>query len=201
MFQRKRLSAAFEYLTTPEEWHWFGPMAARGVMHVGLDGWPLFPNRRRVTYPDLWRKCAGRALEKLRDGDWMAEGISPQYGPRPVPIDTDLWHYLRLVDRAEEAEGVGFHFVALTVSCLEAKAAMVPHTEKADLRRQLTAWIRAQAVSSHVPLLRDEQLAMAREVFGGCVITDNMYRDCRRAAGLPEDAVQRGRPKVKGSDF
>jgi hypothetical protein len=60
-------------------------------------------------------------------------------------------------------------------------------------------WIRAQATAQQSPLLRAEQLAAARAAFEGQVISNNLFRDCRRAAGLPETSVQRGRPKAKGS--
>jgi hypothetical protein len=201
MFRSLRFVEAFEHLATPEEWSWFGPMAGRRVMHIGVDGWPLFPFHRMQAYPVLWRKLSGLALDKLRGGEWLAQGISARYGPCPQPIDTNLWDYLQLVDRVEEAKGAGFHFIALTVSSVEPPKLIAPHKDQPLLRRQLTEWIRAHSDASKPPLLRAALLAMAREAFPGCVITDNMYRDCRREAGLPEEAVQRGRPKTKGSDF
>ena len=198
MFRSVRLSLAFEYLVSPEEWRWFGPMVARGVFHFGLDGWPVFPDAHMHEYPRLWGVAADRALEKLRAGAWMAEGISPQYGPQPVPISADLWDYMRIKDRTEEAEGAGFHFLALTVSDLAPSQATGSHADKAHLRGQLTQWIRSNAASSGLPALRADQIAAAREAFAGLTISDNMYRECRRAAGLPAQAVQRGRPKTKG---
>ena len=199
MFRGLRLIEAFEHLATPEEWHWFGPMVARGVYHFNIDGWPAFPAHQIRAYPILWKKLADQALVKLRVGEWVAEGISAQLGPRLVPIDPSLWDYMELVDRAEEAKGAGFHFIALTVSDMQPKPMAVSPASQAQLRGQLTQWIRTQSASSGTPLLRAEQLAAARKAFAGCVITDNMYREYRRAASLPEAAVQRGRPIAKGS--
>jgi hypothetical protein len=200
MFRSLRLIDAFEHLATPEEWHWFGPMVRRGVLHFGVDGWPTFPADQLRAYPILWEKLADQALEKLRAGEWMAEGISAALGPRLVPIDTSLWDYMYLVDRAEEAKGAGFHFIALTISDTRPpKAVAVSQASQAHLRTQLTQWIKSQIDPSRPPPLRAEQLAAARTAFAGCVITDNMYRECRRAASLPDAAVQRGRPKAKAS--
>ncbi len=198
MFRLLRLSDSFQHLVTPEEWHWFGPMVARRVYHYDRDGWPAFPIAQIKSYAQLWRAAADQAFEKLRDGEWAAEGISAQYGPHPVPIGTDLWDYLRIKDRLEEAEGAGFNFVALTVSDLRLPKVEVSHAEQAHLRRQLTQWLQSHAAISKSPLLRSDQLAAAREAFAPAQITDNMYRECRRAADLPPLSVQRGRPKTKG---
>lgn len=116
----------------------------------------------------------------------------------PVSISVDLWDYLLIVDRLDEAQGKGFHFLALTVSDLRAQAEPVSHASKAKLREQLTQWIRSHAASLPEPPLRAEQLVAAREAFAGSVISDNLYKECRRAAGLSEGTVQRGRPKTKG---
>ena len=116
MFHSLRLSLAFEFLATKEEWAWFGPMVGRDVLHWGYDGWPRFPLDQIRDYQALWTILADAAHEKLKDGEWTAQGISPAYGGMPVPIDTMLWEYLRIKDRLEEAEGWGFDFVALTVT-------------------------------------------------------------------------------------
>jgi hypothetical protein len=200
MFRRLRLSEAFEHLLTPEEWRWFGPMVARGVYHYGLDGWPVFSMARLRDYPILWREAAYRATDKLRAGEWQADGISPQCGPQPVPISTDLWEYLTIKDRQEEAEGAGFRFLALTISDVRPPEVQVSHVEQAQLRGQLTRWIQSHAANSSLPALRGEQLAAAREAFAELNISDNMFRDCRRAANLTKESVQRGRPKTKGRD-
>jgi hypothetical protein len=200
MFRSLPLLEAFQYLATPEEWRWFRPMAGRHVYHIGLDGWPLFEDRRIRDYQALWPRLAANALVKLQDGEWTAEGICRHVSPQRVPIDPLLWDYMRLLDRREEAEGGGFYFIALTVSFGSA-AKEVSHAETGQLRKQLTEWIRAQSSRPGRPLLRSEQLAAARVAFSDCVITANMFRDCRRDAGLPRDAVQQGRPKAKGSDI
>ncbi len=199
MFQSLRLSLAFEFLATKEEWAWFGPMVGRDVLHWGYDGWPRFPLEQIRDYQALWTILADAAQEKLKDGDWTAKGISPAFGGMPVPIDTMLWEYLRIKDRLEEAEGWGFHFVALTVTDRQLPKVEVSQASKQTLRAQLIRWIQAQAAAQPVPLLRAEQLAAARAAFEGVEISDNLFRDCRRAAGLAETSVQRGRPKAKGS--
>lgn len=201
MFHSLRLIEALEHVATREEWRWFGPMVARDAWHFGVDGWPLFPFHQRLAYDDLLRELADRVLAKLRSGDWVAKGISPQFGPEARAIVTYLWDYLRIVHRTEEAEGGGFRFLALTTSDVQPPKAPAPHADKALLRSQLVQWIRAQAECANWPILRAEQLAAARDHFAGLVITDNMFRDCRRAAQLPDRLVQKGRPKAKGSGF
>ena len=76
----------------------------------------MFPFEELQAFSRTWKKAAVLALAKLQSGEWTAEGISSQFGPQSVAIDTNLWDYLRIIDRSEEAEGAGFHFVALTVS-------------------------------------------------------------------------------------
>jgi hypothetical protein len=201
MFQSLRLIEAFEHVATAEQWRWFGPMVARGTSHIGADGWPLFSHRELQGYDDLYKELVTRTLQKLRSGDWVARGISPRFGPEARVIDTHLWDYMQIVHRGEEAEGGGFRFLALTISDVQPPRPLVPHADKALLRRQLTQWIRTQAEGAKWPLLRADQLAAARDAFAGHVITDNMFRDCRRAAQLPDHLVQKGRPKAKGSGF
>lgn len=201
MFRSLRLIDAFEHLATPDEWHWFGPMVARGNSHCDKDGWPLFSHQQLSAYDALWKKLVDLVHRKLRAGEWVAQGISAQFGPRRMEIDTYLWEYLQIVHRTEEAEGAGFRFLALTVSDVEPPRAMAPLEKQPLLRRQLTDWIRAHAESATSPPLRVEQIAAARAAFAGQVITENMYRECRRAAGLTAGSVRIGRPKAKGSDI
>ena len=201
MFSSLRLCEAFEYVLSPEEWSWFGPMAARRVMHFDTEGWPVFEFAEMQAYPRVWQRAADRALQKRRDGEWIAEGISARFGPQPRRIDTNLWDYLRLKDLAEEAEGSGFHFVALTISSLEIPTVHIPHAYQPALRNRLTQWIRAHAQASSLPVLRADQLVAAREAFPDCRVTNHMYRECRRAAELSAEAVQRGRPKKKAGGF
>jgi hypothetical protein len=200
MFRSLPLHQAFRYLVSPEEWSWFGPMAGPRVYHIGLDGWPLFELHQIRDFQSLWPKLAEEALVKLQEGEWTAEGICRAVSPQRVPIDPLLWDYLRFVGRLEEAEGGGFHFIALTVSQAGPIPVEFSYRQKSSLRRQLTDWIRLQATLPGPPLLRLEQLAAARAAFPGCNITPNMFRDRRREAGLPREAVQQGRPKAKGSD-
>ncbi|RYG99313.1 MAG: hypothetical protein EON58_04380 [Alphaproteobacteria bacterium] len=200
MFRSLRLVDAFEHLVSPAQWEWFGPMVARHVLHIGRDGWPLFPVEQLHAYPRVWEEAAKSALTKLQGGEWVAEGISPRFGPHRIRIDTDLWDYLRIKDRVEEAEGGGFLFIALTVSEVKEPHVEVSHSAQAGLRSQLTKWLRDHAERSESAPLRSEQLDAARSAFEGRVITDNMFRECRRAAALPARSVQRGRPKAKGLD-
>lgn len=199
MFRSLRLVEAFEHLVSPEDWSWFGPMVSRGATHVAVDGWPLFSTDELRAYDLLWKSAAERALQKLKSGEWVAEGISVRYGATPEPIATDLWDYLRIEHRTETADGSGFRFLALRVSDVRPPRAPVSYVAHANLSRQLTEWIKQDAQSSPAPRLRAEQLAAARHAFAGQAITENMFRNCRRAAGLPEKTVQRGRPKTKGS--
>lgn len=199
MFQSLRLSLAFQFVATPDEWQWFGPMVARGMFHCDMDGWPVFPIPQIQQYKLFWNELAGRARVKLQEGDWTAEGVSPAHGVLPIPIHTALWDYLRIVDRMDEAEGSGFRFIALTVTSVETPKVVVSQASKATLRRQLTDWIRSHAEAADGTVLRDDQKAAARAAFKGCVITDTMFRDCRREANLGKISVQTGRPKAKGS--
>jgi hypothetical protein len=198
MFRSLRLIEAFEHVATAQEWQWFGPMVARGTWHIDVDGWPLFSHSELRAYDELYKGLVARVLVKLRSGEWLAQGISPKFGPEARPIDTHLWDYMHIVHRREEAEGGGFRFLALTISDVQPPKPSVPHADKALLRRQLTEWIRTQAEGARWPPLRAEQLTGAREAFAGHVITDNMFRECRRAAQLPDALVQKGRPKAKG---
>jgi hypothetical protein len=197
MFRSLRLAEAFQFLAHPDQWAWFGPMVKRRVNHCDIDGWPTFPHEELRAYPRVWNELAAKALEKLQDGEWTAQGISVASGPQPIPIDTVLWDYLRIKDRVEEAEGAGFHFLALTVTQVQPIVTMSPHAEHPVLSRQLTEWIRNDAERPGPPLLRAEQYAAACKAFSGSTITPNMFRNCRRAAGLKNAAVQRGRPKAK----
>jgi hypothetical protein len=198
MFRSLRLSDAFQHLLTSDEWRWFGPMVARGTYHYDLDGWPTFSIMQLQNYARVWREAADQALARLRAGEWLAEGISSQYGPKPVSVAIELWDYLSIKDRVDEAEGAGFHFIALTVSDPRPSHEQVSHADTAKLRRLLTEWIRTHAAGLSEPPLRSIQLAAAREAFAGSTISDNLYRECRRAAGLSQGSVQRGRPKTKG---
>ena len=198
MFRSLRFSLALEFVANPTEWQWFGPMVARGTYHYDTDGWPVFPIPQIQQYKLLWNELAGRALVKLQEGDWTAEGVSPAHGVLPITIHTALWDYLRIVDRMDEAEGGGFRFIALTVSGVATPKVGVSQASKATLRRQLTDWIRSHAEAADGTVLRDDQMAAARAAFVGCVITDNMFRDCRRDANLGDESVQKGRPKAKG---
>lgn len=200
MFRNLRLIEAFEHLASPIQWSWFGPLVARGVYHIGLDGWPLFPFQQLRAYDVLRTELEARALEKLRSGDWIGQGISARYGPHRMPIDTHLWDYMQIVPRMEEAKGGGFHFLALTVTDTKPPRAVASQADTASLRRQLTEWIQSHAEASGKPVLRSVQLAEARAAFPSVVISANMYRECRRAAGLSSASVQTGRPKVKGRE-
>jgi hypothetical protein len=196
MFHSLPLSEAFEHLATPEEWRWFGPMVARGAMHFGVDGWPLFTARDLAAYQMLRKRLAAEALRRLRTGEWIASGISPATGPSPVSIDTTLWDYLEIVDRVEEAKGAGFHFIALTVTEHQPTKVAVAHYEKATLRSQLTSWIKVQTAASSEPIRKWDLRKEARAAFQGRTITDNMFRDAWRGAAVPGTAKHSGRPKA-----
>lgn len=198
MFRSLRLVDAFEHLVSPEAWRWFGPMVARGVYHVGLDGWPSFPHWQIQAYPKVWNEAASLALAKLRSGEWVAEGISHHYGPRPIPIETILWEYLQFEDRSDDAKGAGFHFIAVTVSCARPLNPSISHVAHGSLRHQLIRWIRDHARAAPQPVTRMEQLIAARAAFAPRVVSDNLFKECRRAADLPPHLVQQGRPKLKG---
>jgi hypothetical protein len=172
-------------------------MVARGVYHVGFDGWPLFPHWQLQAYPKVWNEAASLALAKLRAGEWVAEGISHHFGPRPILIETILWEYLQFEDRSDDAKGAGFHFIAVTVSSV-CRPSPISHVKHGSLRRQLTKWIIDHAQASAHAVTRTEQLIAARVAFAPQAITDNLFKECRRAAGLPAHLVQQGRPKLKG---
>lgn len=138
MFRSLELIDAFEHLASPSEWHWFGPMVARGTYHFGLDGWPLFSLEERQAYDRLYKELHERALERLRSGQWIAEGICASRSPQRIPVDTYLWHYLQFVHWMKEAKGAGFHFIALTVTDTQPPKEVVPQADTALLRKQLT---------------------------------------------------------------
>jgi hypothetical protein len=165
-------------------------------MHFGIDGWAVFPTHRMLQYKGTWSKLASQALEKLRAGDWVAAGISVATGPSPVPIDTDLWYYLQLKDYVEEAEGAGFHFIALTVTEVHAPRQLEPLCAQPQLRRQLTQWIERQLFSREGPIRKADLLKQARAEFEGRTITNNMFATSWTQASFPESKKFSGRPKA-----
>jgi len=171
-------------------------MVARGSYHFGVDGWPLFEQSRLIAYAKLWDKLASKATEKLQSGEWIAEGISPSFGPVSVRINTNLWDYLRIVDRAEEAEGSGFRFILLTITEAIPSKGPISHAAQPSLRRQLANWIRGQAESGHGPVRKADLLKEASLAFGGLTITKNLFANAWREADLPTQFVFRGRPKA-----
>ena len=201
MFHRLRLIEAFEKIACPEEWEWFGPMVARGVMHIGADGWPLFENHRLRAYQIVLARLEGEVLQKLRAGEWIAEGISHQYGPKLVQIETSLWEYLQIENRLEEASGAGFHFLALTLTEISEPRSTTPLAEQPRLRRQLTNWIQTEIAKSSGPVRKADVEREARRAFEGVVISPNMFREAWRDADVPHHSKHRGRPKAKGSDL
>jgi hypothetical protein len=200
MFLELRLTHAFKHLMNAHDWSWFGPIVAPGTYHCDDQGWPLYTHRELQVYDEMWLHVAYRTREKLKAGKWVAAGISHPNGLGRAPIDVVLWDYLHIVVGTEEAAGSGFRFLALTVSDVQPSKAVVSQRQTGVLRSQLTSWIRQNVKGIQAPQLRADQLKAARDAFEGCDITENMFRDCRRAAGLPESAVQNGRPKAKGLD-
>lgn len=173
-------------------------MSAPGILHHGVDGWPLFSHEELLAYDNLYTRLDERALAKLRSGEWVASGIRPQYGPEARQIATHLWDFLEIEHRLEYESGSGFHFIALMISSVQPRKTSTPQIKEALLRSQSTEWISAQAECATSPPLRHEQLAAARDAFRDVEISDNLFRECRRAAQLSLAKVQRGRPKAKG---
>lgn len=206
MFRSIQLHEAFEKVALGDEWSAFFVLATpynSDLPPVDDAGWPTITVAEDRRYQALWRRFACRVERRLWEGDWTAEGINPTLGPRYVEIDTRLWEFLRLETMTDVASGEGVRFTHLRFSAaapVSAPRAVVPQRQTATLRRQLTDWIRNDALTAAGPVLRDDQKAAARAAFAGRVITDNLFRDCRRDANLGELSVQKGRPKVKGLD-
>ena len=142
-------------------------MAARGMYHCDLEGWPAFPFEHRQAYPRVWQKAANAALERLRRGDWIAQGISPAYGPEPRRIATDLWDYLQLLDRLEEAKGAGFRFVALTISEVRRPTLLAAEVDKDLPRTQPASFatLRERCIELFERLDKELPLTASKKVF------------------------------------
>lgn len=205
MFRSIRLYEAFEKVAHSDEWSAFSVMETPYNSDLPLvddSGWPTITVEEDQCYRALWQRFACRVERRLWAGEWTAEGMNPTLGPRYVEIDTRFWEFLRLESMTDVASGDGVRFTHLRFSAtapVSAPRVVVPQRQTATLRRQLTDWIRDNALTARGPVLRDEQKAAARAAFVGCVITDNLFRDCRRDAKLDGVSVQTGRPKVKGS--
>lgn len=204
MFQSIRLYEAFEKVALGNEWSAFSVLETpynSDLAQVDDEGWPSITVEEDQRYRALWKRFACRVERRLWAGEWIAEGMNPTLGPRYVEIDIRLWEFLRLEWMTDVASGDGVRFTHLRFSAtapVSAPRAVVPQSQTATLRRQLTNWIRSHAEAADGPVLRDEQRAAARAAFVGCVITDDMFRNCRREANLSEVSVQKGRPKAKG---
>lgn len=204
MFQSIRLYEAFEKVALGDEWSAFSVMETpynSDLPQVEVAGWPTITVEEDQRYRALWKRFACRVERRLWAGEWTAEGISPTLGPRYVEIDTRLWEFLRLEPMTDVASGDGVRFTHLRFSSTafgSAPRAVVPQSGTAGLRAQLTVWIRDHASAAGGPVLRGDQKAAAREAFGDRVISDEMFRVCRRDAKLGGISVQKGRPKAKG---
>lgn len=197
MFSGMRSPQIFEFVIPAKEWRWFSYMVASSL--IGEDGWPLYSRSKENEYQELLEEAVWRVLEKLRSAEWVADGICASHGPQLVKIEPALWSYLSFDDRAAEAQGEGFRFIALRFSSTEPPKPPLPYIASGKLRPQLTKWIRAYVEQFSSPPLRDDVLAAARNAFE-VPISDNMYRECRRAAGLEPHQIQSGAPlkKVEG---
>lgn len=195
VFSSLRPPDIFQFVVSAEEWRWFRPMLASPL--IGGDGWPLYSRSKQSDYFDLLEVATSHVLSHLRSGQWIAKGICPTHGPEPMKIDPNLWIYLVLDQHAREAHGEGLRFIALSFSNTETPAAPTPYAASASLRKKLTEWIAVYVDQSTSPPLRANMLTAARDAFQ-VPISDNMFRECRRAAGLDSAQVQRGRPKTKG---
>ncbi|MFC3558997.1 hypothetical protein ACFOKI_16490 [Sphingomonas qilianensis] len=204
MFRSIQLYEAFALVAVHDEWTTFSVMETpynSDLPQCDEAGWPTISVEEDQCYRALWARFACRVERRLWAGDWTAEGMNTTLGPRYVEIDTRLWEFLRLEPMTDVASGEGVRFTHLRLSATApvlVPKSVVPQSQTASLRAQLTAWIRNDARAASGPVRRDDQKAAARAAFVGCVITDNMFRDCRRDANLGEVSVQRGRPKVKG---
>jgi hypothetical protein len=204
MLQSIRLYEAFERVALCDEWSAFSVMETpynSDLLQVDDAGWPTITVEEDQAYRALWKRFACRVERRLWAGEWIAEGISATLGPRYVEIDTRLWAFLRIEPMTDVASGEGVRFTHLRFSAAApvlVPKAVVPQSQTASLRAQLTAWIRDYARAASGPVRRVDMMAAARAAFAGREITDNMFRDCRRAANLDKESVQTGRPKAKG---
>jgi len=194
MFSGLRAPEIFQYVIPAKEWRWFSYMVAKSL--IGEDGWPLYSPSKLQEYDELLEEAIRRVLEKLRSGEWVAHGICASHGPQLIRIEPALWGYLSFNGRAAEAHGEGFRFIALSFSSTEPPKPPLPYIASGKLRPQLTEWIRNYVEQFSSPPLRADVLAAAREAFE-VEISDNMYKECRRAAGLEPHQIQEGRPPTK----
>lgn len=167
-------------------------MDALGAHHCDEQGWPLYTNAELRKFNKQRAAALREVMAKLRAGEWVAKAICLQFGTEPRDIEPDLWTYLNLDDRIDEAYGEGLRFLAVTVSSQEPRCARVSHRQKAELRVALTNWLRARDAKAKVREKIELQLAAARAAFAPVEITRSMYRHCRRVAGLQN--IVRGRP-------
>lgn len=204
MFRSIQLYEAFELVALHHEWAIFSVMETpynSDLLQCDEAGWPTITVAEDQRYRALWARFACRVERRLWTGEWTAEGLSTTIGPRYVEIDTRFWEFLRLEPMTDVASGEGVRFTHLRFSATApvlVPKPVVPQSQTASLRAQLTAWIRDHASAASGPVRLADQRAAARVAFVGRVITDNMFRNCRRDADLGVLSVQRGRPKVKG---
>jgi hypothetical protein len=202
MFSSFFLHEAFALAADPADWSEFNQLRPPDDTDLWIvtlgDRW----NERDIQvlrYRELWAKFVELLREKLMTGEWTADGFNAQLSSEPVTIPARLWKVLDVRPGHDEAEGEGFKFISLSFSQVKPSRKITPHAEQPSLRRQLTKWIRDEAERAGPPTLRKDQYAAACKAFAGLTITDNMFTECRRAAGLKRSAIQRGRPKAKGS--
>lgn len=119
MFKRISLAESFEFVASPDEWRVF-----RSFGEVtGVDLWINSMATGGPSTPGKLDECdrlrstfLGRVLQRLRSGDWMAEGFDPAKGPELRPIPQQLWQVLEFSPYDDEVSGRGFKFVSIVIS-------------------------------------------------------------------------------------
>lgn len=210
MFSREPLKDSLKRLASDEEWQEFTSLS--GVTQQQLD-WDKKllkpdPNSRSTRCLRIWQLLGSRLREKLRTGEWQAEGISLAHGIDRRRIESVLWDALEITPIEGSATGLGLHFVGITISQEqldagdEEAAVSTPPQAPGYLRRALADFLREKSKNGEGPLTRRSLLAEAkRSVSGGIsgYLLDSVVGQLRRSGELPDELFFKGRPKSKGT--
>lgn len=194
---------AFERVAEEDEWEEFRQCECNGGAATWL--WIFSysdrshqPCAREVAvlrYRQLWEKFGDLLRAKLLNGEWVAHGFNPQFGPRPVEIDSQLWRVLEFPLDKDCAKGRGFAFTNLSFSKL--KVADDPAVLRPTLHRELKAYIEQLGKHTTEDMTMPQVRDAARSKFEGTHISDYLFAQAWDSAEKPEHFRRRGRPKTK----
>lgn len=146
---------------------------------------------------ELQGKLWDRILPSLLDGRWSAEGyIADSVALSAIP--PKRWPSLSCDFARGEVYSTGgsdLHLYDVTVIQPHVEATRTSQTEMAGIRRRLIEWIRTELNETAGPLKKGEMLKRGRAAFPADSITDNLFSEAWRSAGIPLDRRQKGRPR------